>query len=48
VGTYLLIGFLEQVSTPEEADIVLGGGPAPVRRAMREQALATISQLTAA
>ncbi|NMH79528.1 hemerythrin domain-containing protein [Pseudonocardia xinjiangensis] len=46
VGTHLLVGFLEQVGTPEEADIVLRDVPAPVRAALREQAQGTLDRLT--
>jgi hemerythrin-like domain-containing protein len=48
VGTDLLVGFLEQVGTPEEVEIVLGGMPAPVRTALSEQARATLGMLRAA
>jgi hemerythrin-like domain-containing protein len=48
VGTDLLVGFLEQVGTPEEVEIVLGGMPAPVRAALSEQARATLGRLRAA
>lgn len=48
VGAHLTVGFLEQVGSPEEVEIVLGGIPANVRQAMREQALATIGRLSAA
>lgn len=45
VGTDLMVGFLEQVGTPEEVAIILGGLPAPARAALREQAQDTFSQL---
>lgn len=46
VGAHLLVGFLEQVGTPEEVEIILGGMPAPARAALREQAQDTFGQLT--
>jgi hemerythrin-like domain-containing protein len=46
VGTHLLVGFLEQVGTPEEVEIVLRDVPAPVRAALREQAQGTLDRLT--
>jgi hemerythrin-like domain-containing protein len=48
VGTHLLVGFLEQVGTPEEAEIILGDLPVPVRVALREQAQETFGRLTVA
>lgn len=48
VGAYLAVGFLEQVGPPEEVDMILGRFPAPALQAMREQALTTIGQLSAA
>ena len=48
VGTHLLVGFLEQVGTPEETEIVLRDVPAPVRAALREQAQGTLDRLTGA
>lgn len=48
VGTHLLVGFLEQVGTPEEVEIVLGDLPVPVRATLREQAQETFGRLTMA
>ena len=48
VGAHLLVGFLEQVGTPEEVEILLRGMPAPVRAELREQAQETLGRLTAA
>ncbi|MBF8185781.1 hemerythrin domain-containing protein [Nonomuraea sp. K274] len=48
VGMHLLVGFLEQVGTPEEVEMLIGGIPAPVRTALREQAQATFDTLRAA
>ncbi|MFG1705096.1 hemerythrin domain-containing protein [Nonomuraea sp. M3C6] len=48
VGMHLLVGFLEQVGTPEEVEIILGDMPAPVRTALREHAQATFDMLNAA
>jgi hemerythrin-like domain-containing protein len=45
VGMHLLVGFLEQVGTPEEVEILLGAMPAPVRTALHEQAQATFASL---
>jgi iron-sulfur cluster repair protein YtfE (RIC family) len=45
VGTHLLVGFLERVSTKQEAEIVLGGMPPQARAALREQAEETFRQL---
>jgi hemerythrin-like domain-containing protein len=46
VGTHLLVGFLDQVGTPEEVAIILGGIPAPAQAALREQAQDTLARLT--
>lgn len=46
VGTHLLVGFLDQVGTPEEVAIILGGIPAPAQAALRGQAQGTLARLT--
>jgi len=48
VETHLLVGFLEQVGTPEEVEIILRDMPARVRAELREQAQETLGRLTAA
>lgn len=45
VGVHLLVGFLEQVGTPEEVGVVLASMPAPARAALSEQAQETFRQL---
>jgi hemerythrin-like domain-containing protein len=48
VGAHLLVGFLDQVGTPEDIEIILRDMPAPVRAQLREQAHGTLGRLTAA
>ena len=45
VGVHLLVGFLEQVGTPEEVGIILARIPAPARAALNEQAQETLRRL---
>ncbi|GHJ41924.1 hemerythrin domain-containing protein [Streptomyces sp. TS71-3] len=45
VEMHLAVEFLEQVGTPQEADIILAAMPAPVRDELREQARATLNRL---
>ncbi|GAA1206500.1 hemerythrin domain-containing protein [Pseudonocardia alaniniphila] len=48
VGAHLLVGFLEQVGTPEDVEIILRDMPAPLRAELRDQAQETLGRLTAA
>jgi hemerythrin-like domain-containing protein len=42
---HLLVGFLEQAGTPQEADVILAAIPAPVREALRAQFVGTLARL---
>ncbi|MFD1517462.1 hemerythrin domain-containing protein [Pseudonocardia yunnanensis] len=46
VGAHLLVGFLDQVGTPEDVEIILRDMPAPVRAKLREEAQETLGRLT--